>query len=313
MPQPNRSRSANTVLASNFIRTADGTDLFYRDWGTGAPLLFLAGWTLESSMWGYQMQPLSSRFRCIAYDRRGHGRSGDPGRGYDFDTLADDLAMVLDTLGLRQVVVVAHSLASGEIVRYLTRYGTARVAGVVMVAPAAIPYLARTPDNPIGIDPETLRANLAELTEDFPGWAERRSAAYFGGKGSQGIINATLVMMNRTSHQAAVELAHLQASTDFRSELTRLNTPIRFIHGSRDASAPIELTSIPAFSLVRNAEIIVYDNAPHGLYYTEKALLNRDISDFARAALRWPPACLREIDSAHAAIHAPFKDSCDPQ
>jgi non-heme chloroperoxidase len=120
--------------------------------GGDRELLFLSGWTLSSLMWGYQMEPLArGGYRCVAYDRRAHGRSSDPGRGYDFDTLADDLAAVIDTLNLTGVVVVAHSFASGEIVRYLTRYGSARIAGVVMVAPAAIPFLVKADNNPTAL------------------------------------------------------------------------------------------------------------------------------------------------------------------
>ena len=136
-----------------FIETRDGTQLFYRDWGSGAPLVFISGWALTSDCWGYQMAPLSdSGLRCIAYDRRGHGRSSDPGRGFDYDTLADDLAAVLDALDLKNVTLVAHSMAGGEAVRYLSRHGSKRVARVALIG-ATLPFLTKTADNPDGIDP----------------------------------------------------------------------------------------------------------------------------------------------------------------
>lgn len=282
---PETPASLLPVARPNFVATADNVDLFYRDCGSGKPLLFLSGWTLNSSMWGYQTHPLSAAgFRCVAYDRRAHGRSSDPGRGYDFDTLADDLAAVLETLDLKDVVVVAHSFSSGEIVRYLTRHGSARIAGVVMVAPAAIPFLMRTPDNPTGIDARAMEEGKAELVEDFSGWAERRSENYFAGRGSRGIIDATLAMMNQTSYQAAMELAAIQATTDFRPELARIDVPMLFVHGDRDASIPLEVTSKPACDLVLGARLKVYEGGPHGLYFTHKAELNRDIAGFASAA-----------------------------
>ena len=143
---PNASTPAST------IRTRDGVDLFVRDWGEGTPLVFLSGWTLDSGAWGYQMTPLARRgFRCVAYDRRAHGHSSDPGRGFDFDTLADDLADVLAALDLHDACIVAHSFASGEIVRHLSRHGGARVARVLLLAPAATPCLRQAPDNPIGL------------------------------------------------------------------------------------------------------------------------------------------------------------------
>lgn len=266
----------------SYIRTADGLDLFYRDWGAGRPLLFLSGWTLNSSMWGYQMEPLAKEgFRCIAYDRRAHGRSSDPARGYDFDTLADDMAAVIGALDLRNVLVVAHSFSSGEIVRYLTRHGGDRIAGTIMLAPAAIPFLMQTEDNPIGLSIEMMTAVRSDLAEDFSGWAERNSAPYFAEWGSRGMIDTTLAMMNQTSHQAMLALAEIQGTTDFRGELARIDMPVLFIHGDRDASAPVELTSKPACDLVRGAELVVYEGAPHGLYFTHKARLNRDIVRFA--------------------------------
>jgi pimeloyl-ACP methyl ester carboxylesterase len=164
----------------NTIMTAQGAALFYRDWGTGDPILFLAGWTLSSDMWAYQMEPLCRQgFRCIAYDRRAHGRSSDPGRGYDYDTLADDLADVIHVLGLENVTLVAHSFASGEVVRYLSRHGSGRIARVVLVAPAAVPFLLKTDDNPIGIPEPVFEQARDAFLSDFAGWAEAQAAPYF--------------------------------------------------------------------------------------------------------------------------------------
>jgi non-heme chloroperoxidase len=280
---PIRHRTVVALEQPSYIRTPDGVNLFYRDWGSGTPLLFLSGWTLNSSAWAYQMQPLSEAgFRCVAYDRRAHGCSSDPGRGYDFDTLADDLKCVIDSLGLKRVTLVAHSFSSGEAVRYLSRHGSKGIAGVVFLAPAAIPFLLRTHDNPGGLDAAVFEQLRATLIEDFPGWAESGADAYFAGLASRGIIDATLGMMNLTSHQAMLALSRIQPTTDFRSELTRIKVPTLFIHGDRDASVPAELTSIPAAQLIPGARLMIYEGAPHGLYFTHKNRLNLDIERFVR-------------------------------
>jgi len=265
----------------NIIRTADHTRLFYRDWGHGTPLVFLSGWTLNSDMWAYQMEPLSRLgCRCIAYDRRGHGRSSDPGRGYDFDTLADDLDSVLSTLDLSNVTLVAHSIASGEAVRYLTRHGSARVARIAFIAPAATPYLLKTEDNPNGIDGALFEQGRAALSRSFPDWIEANAAPYFGPGVSRAPLDWTIRMMLQTSHQAMLELAHVQTITDFRAELARVRVPSLVVHGDRDASAPLELTGRPTAALIAGASLNVYEGAGHGLYFTHAEKLNQDLLAF---------------------------------
>jgi non-heme chloroperoxidase len=265
----------------NIIRTADHTRLFYRDWGHGTPLVFLSGWTLNSDMWAYQMEPLSRLgCRCVAYDRRGHGRSSDPGRGYDFDTLADDLDSVLSTLDLSNVTLVAHSIASGEVVRYLTRHGSARVARIAFIAPAATPYLLKTEDNPNGIDAALFEQGRAALRRSFPDWIEANAAPYFGPGVSRAPLDWTIRMMLQTSHQAMLELAHVQTITDFRAELARVRVPSLVVHGDRDASAPLELTGRPTAALIAGASLNVYEGAGHGLYFTHAEKLNQDLLAF---------------------------------
>jgi non-heme chloroperoxidase len=265
----------------NIIRTADHTRLFYRDWGHGTPLVFLSGWTLNSDMWAYQMEPLSRLgCRCVAYDRRGHGRSSDPGRGYDFDTLADDLDSVLSTLDLNNVTLVGHSIASGEAVRYLTRHGSARVARIAFIAPAATPYLLKTEDNPNGIDGALFEQGRAALSRSFPDWIEANAAPYFGPGVSRAPLDWTIRMMLQTSHQAMLELAHVQTITDFRAELARVRVPSLVVHGDRDASAPLELTGRPTAALIAGASLNVYEGAGHGLYFTHAEKLNQDLLAF---------------------------------
>jgi pimeloyl-ACP methyl ester carboxylesterase len=271
-------------MTAHPLHTADGTPLFLRDWGKGRPLLFLAGWTLASDMWAYQMAPLAAQgFRCIAYDRRGHGRSGDPGGGYDFDTLADDLQGVMETLALTDITLVAHSVASGEAVRCLTRHGAGRVGRLLLLAPAATPFLLKTADNPGGIERERLEAQRACLARGFPEWLEANAGPYFGPGAPRAAIDWTMAMMLRASHQAMLELARAQATTDFRPELARIGVPTLVIHGDADASAPLELTGRPTAARIPGAWLDVYEGAPHGLYYTHAERLNRDIAAFAEA------------------------------
>jgi pimeloyl-ACP methyl ester carboxylesterase len=271
------------IQGPNTIMTAQGAALFYRDWGAGDPILFLAGWALGSDMWAYQMEPLSRQgFRCVAYDRRAHGRSSDPGQGFDYGTLADDLADVIEALGLENVTLVGHSFASGEIVRYLTRHGSRRVAGVVLVAPAAIPYLLQTDDNPTGVPEAVLAQARNAFLGDFAGWAEANAEPYFGPGTSRAMVEWTIRMMTQTSLQAAGELNRVLVETDFRPELESLNLPVLILHGDCDASAPLEVTGRPAAALIPGARLAIYEGGPHGLYFTHKDRLNKDLVSFIR-------------------------------
>ncbi|HEY9025609.1 MAG TPA: alpha/beta hydrolase [Burkholderiaceae bacterium] len=264
------------------IRTADGTALFVRDTGRGRPLVFLSGWTLSSDAWAYQTTPLARQgFRCVAIDRRAHGRSDDPGRGFDYDTLADDLATVLETLDLRDVCLVAHSFASGEVVRYLTRHGSGRVARVFLLAPAAIPFIRQTADNPLGLPQAAIDAHLAALEDDFPGWIEANAGPYFGAAGTRPVIDWTARNMLQASLQATVELSRLQLHTDLRPELARIDVPVLIVQGTADASAPIEMTGRPAAAMIPGARLVEIEGAPHGLYFSHRAQVNELIADFA--------------------------------
>lgn len=276
------SLSLVKAVEPDFIHTTDDVKLFYRSWGEGKPLVFLAGWTLNSDMWAYQMAPLVKQgFLCIAYDRRAHGRSSDPGRGYDFDTLANDLATVLEALELTDVTLIAHSFASGEMVRYVTRFGPSRLARLVFVAPAATPFLLKTADNPNGVDGEFFEQLRTAFLKSFPDWAESNAEPYFIPGTSRAIKDWTIRMMTQTSLQAAIELNRTQTTTDFRKELTQIKLPTLILHGDRDASAPLELTGRPTAALIPGARLKVYEGGPHGLYFTHAERLNQDLLEFA--------------------------------
>lgn len=267
---------------ADFIQTEDGTRLAYKDWGDGKPVVFLHAWALPSQMWDYQLAPLCEQgLRCIAYDRRGHGRSSLPGTGYDADTLADDLAAVLEELDLHDVSLVGHSFASGEIVRYMTRHGPARIAKIVLVAPAATPFKLKTADNPTGIPGEQLEYFRSKvLQHDFPGWLEANKAPFFTADTSPAMQNWVLQLMHGTPLRVAVELNRAMTMTDFRPELRKISVPTLVIHGDKDVSAPIDLTARPNAAQILNAELKIYEGAPHGLFLTHKDRLNADLLTF---------------------------------
>lgn len=266
------------------VVATDGTRLFLRDWGAGRPIVFLAGWTLNSDMWAYQMAPLSEAgFRCIAYDRRGHGKSDDPGRGYDYDTLADDLAVVLDALDLRDVVLVAHSMAGGEAARYLSRHGKAgRVAKVLFLAPA-LPCLARKADNPNGVPMEMLEMGRQAFLTDFPAWLDANTDPFVVPETSQGIRTWIKAMMMQASMKALVDCNRAMITADFRTEMRAIDLPCLVIHGDKDASAPLAITGQPAAALLKTGKLKVYPGAPHGLFVTHIGPLNADLAEFAKA------------------------------
>ncbi|WP_244237704.1 alpha/beta fold hydrolase [Corallococcus llansteffanensis] len=266
------------------IRTRDGVELFYRDWGTGMPVVFLAGWMLPSDIWSYQGVTLADQgLRCIAYDRRGHGRSSDPGRGYDYDTLADDLASVLETLDLRDVTLVGHSMASGEMVRYLSRHGDQRVSRLVFLAPAATPFMLKTEDNPDGVDASVFEHFRKEvLLRDAPQWLTANARSFVVAETSEPMIQWVMSLLLRCSMKAAHDCHRAMSSTDFRAELPRIRRPTWIIHGDKDASAPIDLTGRKTAQLIPGSRLKVYEGAPHGLFITHQERLNRDLLAFVK-------------------------------
>lgn len=267
-----------------FLDNRDGHPLFYRDWGTGEPVLFLSAWGMDSAEPRVPMLHLAEHgMRAIAPDRRGHGRSDDPGRGYDYDTLADDLADLLDHLDLREVTLVGHSMGGGEIVRYLTRYGADRVSRIVLVA-AALPLLGAAPDNPGGVPAEAAEQMRESWRADFGVWLADNAAAYLGtglpGCAVSPILgDRALNTILSGSLQAIIECNRSVVATDFRAELPKITVPTLILHGDHDASIPLELGRRQA-ELIPGAELVVYENAPHAVYLTYPQRLTADLLAF---------------------------------
>lgn len=276
---------ASPCVATTPIRTLDGVGLFHRDWGDGPPVVFVASWSLPSDSWAYQMLALSEAgCRCVAYDRRGHGRSDDPGRGFDFDTLADDLAAVLEALDLRGATLVGFSMGTAEIVRYLTRHGTGRVARIALIG-TTTPMLARAADNPLGVDPAVFEAFRREsLMCDFPGWIDDNLVPFVTPDTPPGLRNWVRDMALRTSGKALLACNRTLTQADFRAELLALTMPALVIHGECDMTCPLDLTGRPTAALIPGARLTVYEGAPHGLFLTHRQRLNADLLAFARDA-----------------------------
>lgn len=276
-------------LGAGYVRTRDGVDLWVRDWrpdreqqGSPGPVVFVASWSLPSDSWAYQMLPLvDAGVRCVAFDRRGHGRSADPGGGYDFDTVADDLADVLEALDLRNVTLVGHSMGPGEIVRNLSRHGAARVARFVMLG-TITPTLVATGDGPACPDPAVFEAfRRTELMRDFPKWLDDNAAPFLTPETSPGMTQWVKAMAAQASLKALYDLHRHITSADFTAELRAVPVPVLVVHGDRDVTCPLALAERTA-ALLPHGRLRVYEGAPHGLFLTHAERLNRDLLAFVR-------------------------------
>ena len=270
------------------VETRDRTSLFYKDWGTGKPVVFIHGWALGADMWEYQMPYLTSRgLRCIAYDKRGCGRSSQPWDGYDFDTFADDLAAVIEHLDLHEVTLVGHSMGCGDITRYLSRHGAGRVARAALVA-STTPFILKTPDNPDGLDKSMFDSIVAELGRDRPGFQAAGAPAFFGlglpnVSISPEMIQWAVGLFFPASPKAMADMIRTMSETDLRGEMHAFTVPTLIIHGDADQGAPLELTGRKTAQSIRRSQLKVYEGAAHGLFITEKDRLNADLLAFIQS------------------------------
>ena len=273
-------RAVRTQHRFSELRAHDGTPLFHRDWGSGPPTLFLHGWGLNSTFWEYQMAFLASHgFRAISFDRRGHGRSGDPGRGYDYSTLADDVAAVVEGLDLRDVTLVGHSVGGAEAVRYVTRHGTKRVARLMLVS-ATLPFLLKAPDNPAGVDRSAFDALRTALSRNRAKWLADNAAPFWTPDTSSELKDWGHVIPWQCSLHAMLELTHTMSETDFRNELRAVRLRTLLIHGTADHSVPLPFGRATA-EAIGGAELREYEGAPHGLPLTHIERFNADVAEFA--------------------------------
>jgi non-heme chloroperoxidase len=264
-----------------FTSAKDGTQLFWSEWGEGAPILFLSSLGCDARLWDYQIAAFADEgFRCIGLDRRGHGRSDQPASGYDFDTFADDVARLVDDLDLKGLTLIAHSMASGEAVRYLTRHGSRRVARLVLVAPTT-PNLLKAEDNPNGAPMEAFEALWAQWRRDYPKWVDDNVAPFFVPETSPAMMRWGASLLT-TSLPVTLACSRAMVQADFRAEMRRIDIPTLIIHGDRDRSMPVEMTGKPSADLIPGARLLVYPGAPHGLMFTHMDALKADVFEFVQ-------------------------------
>jgi len=276
-----KSKSSSTPL----IETRDGVGLFYRDWGKGRPVVFAAPWAMGSDWWEYQMVFLASQgLRCIAFDRRGHGRSDEPSGGYDFNTFADDLNSVIERFDLHQTTLVGQSMGCGEVVRYLSRHGAARVERIVLIG-TVTPFLLKTEDNPDGMDASYFERVRHALCSDRPNAIAGYAPVFFGAP--KNAVSSEMMrwftdMILRCSLRVMLDVQHAFSETDFRSDLRAVAVPTLVIHGDNDAGTPFEITGRKTAALISGSQLTVYEGAAHGLNITHAEHLNQDLLAFIR-------------------------------
>ena len=259
--------------------------IYYEDYGKGKPVVFIHGWPLSGSMWEYQVTQLPQQgLRCITYDRRGFGKSDRPFEGYDYDSLAGDLKSLLDELDLNDVTLVGFSMGGGEIAKYFSLYGGKRISKVVIVS-GVVPYMLKTEDNPDGVAQEEFDKMAKGMIEDRPGFMEAFNKDFFSVSivshpVSDAFLNNSLVKCMDANVIATLQCAKSLSSTDFRQDVPKINVPTLIIHGDNDKTVPIKATGEESAKLIPGAKFIVYEGAPHGLWYTDKDRLNQDLIDF---------------------------------
>ena len=270
-----------------YVEMRDGTDIYVKDWGgDGPPVILIHGWPLSADSWDDQALALAEAGHWVlAYDRRGFGRSDQPWEGYDYDTFADDLADLMEAAEIEEgAALVGFSMGGGEVARYMSRHGGRGVTKAALIG-SVVPYLLKTDDNPDGVDQAVLQQIADGIRKDRPDFFRSFFKDFFGvGLISQPVSDATLDWAWRLAMQAGLRptLAAAEAfgTTDFRPDLAAFGVPTLIIHGTKDATVPIEATARAAAKAIPNAQLIEYDGAPHGLFATHKDRLTKDLLDF---------------------------------
>src|SRR5256714_13096820 len=263
-------------------------NLYYKDWGAGQPVVFSHGWPLSADAWEDQMLFLAERgYRCIAHDRRGHGRSSQPWNGNDMDTYADDLAALIEALDLKDAIHVGHSTGGGEVVRYVGRHGTRRVARAVLIS-AVPPWMWKAEANPGGLPMEAFDQIRAGVFADRSQFFKDLSAPFYGAnrpeaKVSQGLRDSFWLQGILAGHKAVFDCIKAFSETDFTEDLKKIDVPTLILHGDDDQIVPIADSALLSAKLVKGATLKTYPGAPHGMCSTHKDQINADLLAFLRA------------------------------
>jgi non-heme chloroperoxidase len=275
-------------MSSSTITTKDGTEIYYKDWGKGPVVTFSHGWPLSSDAWDGQMLFLvHNGFRVVAHDRRGHGRSSQVSSGNDMDGYADDLAAVIEALDLKDASLVGHSTGGGEVVRYIGRHGTKRVAKVVLIA-AVPPIMLKSAANPEGLPMEVFDTLRSSITKDRSQFYKDLATQFYGAnrpgaKVSQGILDQFWLWSMQAGLKNAYESIKAFSETNFTEDLKKINVPTLVMHGEDDQIVPVKDSAVKTARLIRGAKEIYYPGAPHGLTATLQDQVNADLLAFLRS------------------------------
>ena len=262
------------------IKTRDGTEIYYKDWGAGQPVTFSHGWPLNADAWDEQMFFLASHgYRCVAHDRRGHGRSGQPWSGNDLDTYSDDLAALFEALDLKDAIMIGHSTGGGEVTRYIGRHGTARVSKAVLVS-AIPPLMLKTPSNPEGLPIEVFDTIRAGLLRDRSQYYRELADPFYGAnrpgsKVSQGVKDAFWAACMQAGFRGAYDCVKAFSETDLNEDLKKIDVPTLVLHGDDDQIVPIADSALLSSKIIKKATLKVYPGAPHGLMVTHQGSFSR--------------------------------------
>ena len=269
------------------ITTKDGAKIFYKDWGSGQPLVFSHAWPLNADSWDEQLFFFASHgYRAIAHDRRGHGRSSQTWTGNDMDTFADDLAALIEALDLKKITLVGHSIAGGEVARYIGRHGTKRIARAVLVG-AVTPFMLKTPNNPEGLPIDTFDQIRAGLSRDRSQFFKDLSAVFYsanrpGSKVSQGVLDAFWHMGMQAAFVAIHDCIKAFSETDFTEDLKAIAVPVLVMHGDDDQIVPYRDAALLSVKLLKHGTLKIYPGFPHGMLTTHAEVINHDLLDFIR-------------------------------